>query len=368
MSEVLVPVGGLLDALRAVKPGDVLKLAPGEHTGFTTKYAPWKAADTPVVITSADTTDRAVLTAMDVRYVEGLVFRDVDFATKTIDRNYFAFQFFNCKTLSFEGLRVHGSPDGDASNDANGLSIRNSEDIKVIGSEFYELGRGLAIGSSKRILAHGNFAHDLRSDGFDFAEVTWCEITENHIRNIRRYGNDHPDGIQFWTSGTKTPSTDILIARNLLERGEGGGFQGIFLRDQLGTLPYERVRIEDNLLLCTGWSAIRVIGGKSIEACRNVLVTFDKAGEVVPSELVTYALFQKVDQLLAQDNSADRISFDRCTDVTDLNNTITKPVDDEGAAAREAWTKRLWPPVMDWQARAMAAEAKLAQIANIANN
>ncbi|WP_208734635.1 right-handed parallel beta-helix repeat-containing protein, partial [Corallococcus praedator] len=67
---------------------------------------------------------------------------------------------------------------------------------------------------------------------------------------------DHPDMIQFWTNGTRTPTRDVIIRDNVLDIGNGTATQSIFMRnDQVDRgeagreMFYRNVTIEDNVIV-----------------------------------------------------------------------------------------------------------------------
>jgi uncharacterized coiled-coil protein SlyX len=332
-AEIIVsdPAAGLsATVLRTIKPGDRVLFAPADapYVGLTQKNAPWKDAANPVVFRSLDPARPACLAPFILGDVEGTVLEDICLDATPISGNYWAFQFNGVKALRLS--RVTVSSRADLATAAYGVSVRGGADVTVEGSTFKNLGRGMAIGGVNKVRVLGNTVSDMRSDGFDFAAVTDVKILDNRLRNFFPVSTDHPDAIQFFTSGTTTPSTDIEIARNLIEIGEGKGTQGIFLRDQVGTLPYERVTIRDNLILGTGWSAIRTQGVKALTLTGNELVTY-------VGGLNTYILIQGGNGVVAERNRAVQISFGDSVNVTQADNVITKPVADLGLAVKTAW-------------------------------
>ena len=61
--------------------------------------------------------------------------------------------------------------------------------------------------------------------------------------------------IQFWTSGTTSPSTNIVIRGNILDSGDGGWTQSIFMRNEMvdtggagDAMFYQNILIEDNVI------------------------------------------------------------------------------------------------------------------------
>lgn len=325
-------------AMAKAQSGDVIALAPGRYDGFAFKppAAPFVPA---VTITSADPARPAVLTDFSLGRFTGLHFRQIELqALPPAVPNTWAFRIAKAGDVAFDQVHVHGSLDGDAANDAYGLSLREIAGVSVTRSEFQQLGRALALGTGTDVEVSGNYAHDLRSDAFDFADVQRVKITANVVRNIRAVAPDHPDAIQFWTSGTTRPSTDILIGGNVLLRGEGKGTQGIFLRDQVGTLPYERVTITDNLLVGTGYNGIRIQGVRGLTLTRNELVTQDIDKDPVTGKLLyTNILVQGGDGIVSRDNRAYLIGFDKPLNLQQSGDVITRPVSDLGAAALARW-------------------------------
>jgi hypothetical protein len=320
-------VSGLSNALKAAQGGDTIQLASGTYSGLTINNVSFA---TGVTITSADPGAPAVLTNFNINGSAGLTFTNLEFVAK--QPAYFAFQVNKCDDIHFHGLKVHGSLDGDASNDADGLSISNSTNISVTGSEFQQLGRGMGISTTSNVVVQGNQIHDLRTDGIDFAQVSNVKVIGNAFHSIRAVGADHPDAIQFWTTGTTVASSDILISGNVITRGQGTATQGIFFRDELGNLPYERVTIENNLIVGTGYNGIRIIGAKDLVLKGNELVS--NPGDTNR----TFFLIENASNVRATDNKAVSIDFDRVTNLTKAGNIITQPVHDAGVSAMKLWT------------------------------
>ncbi|PZQ63827.1 MAG: hypothetical protein DI570_07705 [Phenylobacterium zucineum] len=320
----------LTSALQAAVGGDVIKLAPGTYSGLTFKIAPSFASE--VTITSADPSNPAVLTDFSLRYAKNWSFSDLEF--KALDNpsmiandgSYWAFKFRDTDGMSFNNVKVHGSLDGDASNDVSGISFSASKNVSITNSEFQQLERGLAIAGTQNVKVNNNSFHDLRSDGADFVQVNKVEVKNNTFSDFDPVKGDHPDAIQFWTTGTTAPSTDIVISGNVITRGDGEYTQGIFLRDQVGTLPYERVTISDNLIIGTGYNGIRIQGAKDIAITNNELVSFK-------GDLTTFVLVQGGTNVTLDGNKAAQISYDTSTNVTMTGNTITSPVLDMGSSA-----------------------------------
>jgi hypothetical protein len=216
--------------------------------------------------------------------------------------------------ITFDTVRVRGSLDGNPLNDGVGLAIANSTGIKVINSDFQQLFRGLVLSGVEDAQILNNKFHDIRSDGIDGVSVRRARIDGNTFTNFYKATGDHADAIQFWTTGTTKASTDIVIANNVVMQGKGCSLQGIFMRDELGTLPYQRITIENNLIYEAGMpNGIAVMGAKDIIIRRNTAISRndDTPRIWIRTESVTGATIEK--------NVADQYSLGG-TSLTKIDN------------------------------------------------
>ncbi len=317
----------LTAALKAAKGGETLALQPGTYANFGISGRDFA---TPVIITSADPARRAALTNFNIAKSSGLIFRRVEFVA-TIPA-YVGFNVYEAKGITFDGISVHGSLDGDPTNDAGGISIFDSSDITVTGSEFQQLVHALAFARGSGLTATGNHIHDVESDGFLFAQAANVKISGNVIHDFHPASGDHPDAIQFMTYGTKTPSADVEISDNLIYRGAGAYTQGIFFGDEAG-IPPQRVSIHDNLIVGTGWNGILTTAAADLSVARNTLLTIEGFND-------TYLLVDKAAKATVSDNKSVATSVTNSTAVTNTNNPKAAKVTQAAAdAAVAAWLK-----------------------------
>ena len=82
----------------------------------------------------------------------------------------------------------------------------------------------------------------------------------------------HPDAIQFWTTNTTVAATDITITGNTFDRGSGVIVQGIFIQDEVGTLPYQRLTIADNVIVGAAYNGIAVRGAVDATLTNNTVI------------------------------------------------------------------------------------------------
>ena len=262
--------------LGTVKAGDTLLLAPGNYGLITIKS---KNFVTPITIKSASATNPAKIEQLNITGSRGITISGIDLgspldASEVVNNCHNTAQITNSSYISFDKVHVYGSLDGNPTNDRDGLSFRGSNNISVTNSKFEQLARGVLVGTSQDVKIADNSFTYLSTDGIDFAQVQRVSVDGNTFSHFTPKPGDHPDAIQFWTSGTTAASTDISITNNQILMGGPVGTQGIFLRDELGTLPYERVTIDNNLVyINNGYNGIAVVGGKNVTVTDNTVVS-----------------------------------------------------------------------------------------------
>jgi hypothetical protein len=259
----------LTTALSNASGGDVILLAGGNYgnADLTDSAQMDLTFAATVTIKSADAGDPAVFTGMDMRNatnvaIEGVVF-DYTFAPgDAIYKQQFIFT--GCEGLTLRGNRFDGddaqgvSAVDDGFGFGYGLVVRNSSDVVITDNELQGFWTAATVYSSSNVTFTGNNIHDIRSDGLDVAAVTGIRIEDNNMHDFRGSlaSGDHRDMIQFWTTGTMTPNSNIIIRGNTLDIGNGDWTQSIFMRNEMvdtgqaGTeMFYRNVLIEDNVIV-----------------------------------------------------------------------------------------------------------------------
>lgn len=275
MADVKVSTANQLkDALLTAKAGDKIILAPGNYGAISISA---KNFSSQVTLVSSDPAKKAHIDSLLIKGSNNIKIQGIDLGRSLGAGESAAFAMATVSkssNITFEGVVVHGSADKDPSNDGRGISVLDSSRIKVLNSNFFDLGRGVLFGRSTDIEVIGNKLSNLRSDGMDFSAVQRVLIDNNRISDIYPATGDHPDAIQFFTAGATSASTDIVIRNNQIFQGNGGGAQGIFLRNGDGLLPFERVKIQNNIVYAyQGFNGITVIGGKNIEVVGNTSIS-----------------------------------------------------------------------------------------------
>lgn len=326
----------LLRAIQAAKAGDTITLAPNTYSGLG-MIRDYTFA-TPITITSADTSNRAILTNFTLLRVNGFTFTNLEFISSQMGA--FAVLTSSSQNIHFDNVDVHGSLDGDPSNDGAGLGFLDTSNLSVTDSRFEQLRQGVSDGANvttsvSNIRISGNVMKGLAKSGIVLAGASNVTITGNSISNIRARGGDHPDAIQFFTTGTKAPAHDITVADNVIVKGVGGSeTQGIFFRDQVGTLHYQNVRILNNIIVNTGYGGIYAEGIESLEVSGNLLTSDPEKTHN------TFFLIQNSTTVTSTNNRAHTISFDKVTNLTQAGDATTTTVTDGGLQAMREWVIR----------------------------
>ena len=245
------------------KGGDTILLAGGNYGALSTG----NDYSSALTIKSANAGNPAVFSSMSLSGATNITFDTIDFDYSykkgdTIDVSPF-------EVMGSTNIVIRNSTfDGDVASGLSavdngyavgrGLVVGGSTGVTVEGSEFVNWYRGAFVYESKNIVISDNEISKIRSDGLNFAQVQNVLIEGNNIHDFRAAPNsgDHGDMIQFWTSGTTSPSTGITIRGNTLDVGQGTWTQTIFMRNELvdqgkagASMYYQDVVIENNKII-----------------------------------------------------------------------------------------------------------------------
>jgi parallel beta-helix repeat protein len=259
----------LYQALKSATGGETVLLKAGNYGSLSLGAKSDFDITFPATVTiaSADAAKPAVFTGLALSGAANLAIRNVtfDYTYKAGDIDDFRpFEIRNgSSNIAITGSTFAGDVASGLSETANGfgrgngLSVRDSANVTVSGNEFFSWKRGLVVANTGNVTVTNNEVHDIRSDGMNFAAVQNVRIEGNYFHDFRASyaAGDHRDMIQFWTTGTTKPSTDIVIRNNRLDIGEGSYTQSIFMRNEAvdtglaGTeMYYRNVLIENNTI------------------------------------------------------------------------------------------------------------------------
>jgi Ca2+-binding RTX toxin-like protein len=321
---------GLSTALSSARLGDVIQLAPGAYAGVSINNFDVGGG---VTITSQDPTRKAVITNMKVTYSSGLNFENLEFsyadAVDDAGTNAFGIKVQNSSDIHFRNDSMHGVLDADVTLDIGGLMFTSVSNISVENSEFQQLRVAINEGAADGAKFIGNNFHDIRADGIDTAKSTNVLIQNNNFSNFRHVTGDHSDAIQFFTGGQTVSSSNITITGNVFVQGQGVVMQGVWINDEVGTLPFQNVLIRDNLVVGGNWNALVVGHGQNVTADANTIVQ-------ISSQTTPWLKMNNVDTLNMTDNTAPLISSSG-SNIIQSGNLLNKLVSDQGQAALTNW-------------------------------
>lgn len=285
----------LMKALANAQGGETILLAGGDYGSVTMRSTGGLnlGFTSEVSIVSEDPANPAVFTGMFVKGASNLTFDGIvfDYTYASTDE-LFSRPF---QVVSSDNIAIQNSVfDGDAAQGrsalddglgfAIGLSVRNIDTVTLDNNTFHNFYRGMVVQEVQNALVTGNELYGLRMDGMNFGDVQGVQITDNYIHDFQGSTNpaDHRDMIQFWTNGTKQASSDIVIANNRLDIGDGDYTQSIFMRnDQVDRglagyeMYYQNVTIQDNLIINGHMHGITVGETDGLTISNNTVVHSD---------------------------------------------------------------------------------------------
>ena len=260
----------LLSALSKASGGDTISLASGNYSGVNLSNLNFASN---VTITSTNASKPAVLTDLMVKNSSGLTFSNLEFSELNPTK-LFGFTVQGSSNIVLDHLDVH-SVVGLGSAEASGpLLIRSSTNVTVTNSNFHDSQFGINILNDTGLTISNNNFHDIRTDGIRGGGNSNVVISQNTFTDFHPATGDHPDAIQFWTTNTTTSASNITIDSNLVVRGTGAPIQGIFMRDEVGNLPFHNVTITNNEILGGLYNGISILGVDSGSATGNTVVGY----------------------------------------------------------------------------------------------
>ena len=243
--------GALNSALAQATGGETFLLQAG--TSYQIDVNTWAAHSSPVTITSADHTNLANVTAIDIRGVDGLIIDHVRVQAPGSAPNDPDIRIVDSSNITISNSLMVGDARGFATARyaEDMLEAYNVDGLNILNNEVTNYFHGLNIHRSADVVVRGNDLHTLQGDGMRFSADKGVTIENNWFHDfLGSDGNlNHNDYIQFWTAGTNTPSTDIVIRGNLLANTSGTESQAIFMADEAnhGT-RFQNVLIEGNFI------------------------------------------------------------------------------------------------------------------------
>lgn len=316
---------GLTAALKSAQAGDVIKLAAGDYAALTLTGLKFSGV---VTVTSQDPTALAVMNGLILRDSQNIKLQGLEFKVDGAKPDY-PFQVSGSTNINLDSLKVHGSLNGDPTDDAAAILIRSSKNVSLTNSEFQQLRHGVQHMDSDGLTIADNYFHHIQTDGIRGGGSSNVSVTGNNFTSFHMKDGDHPDAIQFWTTNTTKSAANIVVSNNVITRGDGDPIQGIFFRDQVGGLPYLNVKITDNLVVGGMYNGIAL--GSAIGAVvsgNSVVGLADQKSWLAVSEVTNLSL---------KDNSSTSYLVDPAAGhIESGNKTLMVPADG-GKLIQQQW-------------------------------
>lgn len=255
----------LTSSLSQAKSGDTIYLAPGTYSALTIVG---KNFDKSVTITSADSSNKAVINALTISKSSGIVMSNVDLTATNSSTDY-NFKVTNSTNVTIDKVKITGRDF-----DQQTMIVRDSNSVTISNSEFTNSYNALTIFTNRNMTIKDNLFHYIRCDGIHGNLVSGLNILRNVFTDFHPRGDigntgDHADAIQLWTDNTTSIATNINIDSNVFIRGNGSKVQGIWLRDNSNKLPFTDVSITNNVISGGMWNGIGVFSAQNVSITGN---------------------------------------------------------------------------------------------------
>lgn len=318
-------VSALQRVIAGANNGDVIKLASGNYSNVLIRDV---QINGNITITSADSSNPAVLKDLVLRNTSGFTFTGLELAGTTSGHQY-AFQIASSSNITMDNLDVYGQNNLGSGNETPLMFIRDSQNVTVTNSEF-SLGQfGIGMLNTNGVSISGNFFHDLRTDGVRGGGNSDLTVHDNLFTDFYPIGNDHPDAIQLWTTNASTVARNITITENMFVRGAGQEVQGIFIRDTYNNLPFDTLNISGNMIAGGRYNGLTINGAKNVTLDGNTVQGF--------SDQRSWLRLDNVTSVKATNNEATFFVTKGLTVEGVSGNTLIPAVSDGGAQAVAVW-------------------------------
>lgn len=270
----------LSSTLASASPGDTVTIAPGVY------------AEVPI-INNVNPKGAVTINGTGVTFKgdfkinnsSNLIFSGLTFDFTGATDPYWPARFTSNTNLTFTGITITGpgsnalNPGGFLFQDTNGITITNSK-IGNVPSTAVNIIRSVGVTIT------GNEFANCGKSGIGVAAVTNLLISDNHFHDFIAPLGTHTDAIQLMTAGTTTQSTNIIITNNTFYRGAGQPFQGIFLQDDLGTIPFSNVIVSNNTLIGTLYDCLWVNGATgNVTLTNNTMVSYPGFDTILTTDI-----------------------------------------------------------------------------------
>jgi nitrous oxidase accessory protein NosD len=221
MASIAATPATLPDRLAAARPGDTLKLSPGDY---------------------------GLLTIKDQHFDPAIVIEGGRFTNIVLG---------SASGITFRNTQVNG-------NGSTGFLVRQSAKIRIEAADVSEAHRGIVIDRTSDFAVIDSVFHGLGSDGIDIAQSWRGLISGNKMSDFNPIrpvydettgklvkDGDHPDGIQAWSRPNLAATSDIKVLHNNISGQVQCIFFGNHVRPQNGVPTddggFDRIEVRGNL-------------------------------------------------------------------------------------------------------------------------
>ncbi len=245
----ITDAGSLQAALAAAKPGDRLRLQSGDYGNVLIQNM--RFSGRPVLLVPAPGAEPR-FTDLNISGSSGLAFAGITFSGSDNPMvNIGESDNVTIAASLFTGATRNADPWDDEN---RALSIRMSQKVRITDSRFTDIRFAIFVQRSSDVTLERN-SFSLLREGLNFAANDNLRIAGNEFSLFRpNYTKkEHPDAVQFWTSGETRGSHCVEISGNRMDFPGEVPVQGIFIRSELaenGKIPDARhkdIRLLGNL-------------------------------------------------------------------------------------------------------------------------
>lgn len=320
--------GELTTTLSKLVGGDTVLLAGGNY-GNLNFYL--KNYTSTVTFAAAPNAGTVHFDGLSVSHSSNLTFKGLDLGRglATGEPDYTKLNTVqNSNNVKLINVSIHGSLDGDVTNDGMGLYVNDSQNVEVLNASFTELYRGMLVQRTTNMTLGSSRFEGIRSDGANFTGNDQVTVRGNVFKDFNRFGHDHADAIQFWNTGQTKGQSDIVIKDNVfLQQTPGKGAQGIFISDN-ETHKFTNVLIQNNLMYANDdYNGITVNNAVNLTIIGNTILS----SGLDPKSF--WIALEKSDNVTVKNNVTDNLLLKTgLTNVVNENNLLL--VSDAAARAR----------------------------------
>jgi hypothetical protein len=271
----------LIRTLKSARGGETILLAPGNYGDVSLASIQPRSV---VTIKSADPNNDALFTSLKLTRVNNLTFDDID-VTHVLapgEREWeSAIRVNASNNISFVGIDLSGSRNGNHFDDGNGLFVQASSRIAVLNSTFHEFNNAVIFNKSSDVILAGNHIQDA-AEGVNISEVNGGLFQGNYVTGIRPNVSrgDHSDAFQVQNGGNNGVSNDLVFNNNVIMVDQA---QGIFITNAKTSqgVMHTNIVVSNNYIEGNLRHAIGLGGVDGLQVVNNTIRDADGPG-IVP--------------------------------------------------------------------------------------